>query len=69
MNKWVEVFEELGERAPVWTTTTRSHEVWGRLYEPMRKQLSLGISGQVTPKEIIENIKVEYEKVMQDLGQ
>lgn len=69
MNKWVEVFGELGERAPVWTATSRANEVWSRLYEPIRKELSLGISGQVTPKEIIENIKAEYERVMRDLGQ
>ncbi len=68
MNKWAQVFAQLGERAPVWTATSRANEVWSRLYEPLRKELSLGIAGQATPKQIIENTKNEYERIRKDLG-
>ncbi len=67
MNELSAVFAQLGERAPVWTATSRANVVWSRLYEPLRKQLSLGIAGEVTPKEIIENTKAEYERIMEDL--
>lgn len=70
MNEWADTFSKLGENYPEWAVITRANEIGSRLYyEPLRKQLSLGIAGQATPKEIIENIKAEYEKVMQDLGQ
>ncbi|PNR96730.1 ABC transporter substrate-binding protein [Petrotoga sp. 9PWA.NaAc.5.4] len=68
MNEWAQTFAKLGERAPVWTATSRANEVWSRLTEPIRKQLSLGIAGNVTAKEIITNIKIEYERIMEDLG-
>lgn len=68
VNDWLKVFQDLGETYPEWAVISRAQEVGSRLYyEPLRKQLSLGIAGQVTPKEIIENTKAEYERIMEDL--
>ncbi|MDI3472404.1 MAG: alpha,4-digalacturonate transport system substrate-binding protein [Thermotogaceae bacterium] len=66
-NKWAnEVFSKLGERSPVWTATTRANVIWSKLYDVVRKQLALGITGEVTAKEIVNNLKNEYEKIISE---
>jgi len=63
-NKWAnEVFSKLGERAPVWTAITRANVIWSKLYDVVRKQIALGITGEVTAEEIVKNLRSEYEKI------
>lgn len=63
INKWSKVFAELGERAPVWTATTRANVVWSKLYDVIRKQIALGITGEIGAEEIIKNLREAYEEI------
>ena len=64
MNKWQTTFEVLLSRAPAWTMVDRANTTWSKLYGLIRKQIDLGIIGQVTGKQIIQNLKRDYEKIV-----
>ena len=64
MNRWEKTFATLLVRAPAWTMIDRANATWSKLYNIIRKQIALGITGQVTGKEIVQNLKVSYEKIV-----
>lgn len=63
MNTWQNVFETLLANAPSWTMTTRSSAIYSEMYPNIIKQVSLGIIGQATPSQIIQNLKQIYESL------
>ena len=63
LEEWAEVHLILAERAPAWTTEVRANAVWSRLTDTIRKDISLGITGQMTAEEMIEHWKTEAERV------
>ena len=64
MDEWGKTFAVLLSRAPAWTMTTRANATWSKLYDLIRKQIALGITGQVTGKEIVQNLKTSYESIV-----
>lgn len=64
MNNWEKIYATLLSRAPAWTMLDRANAIWSKLYNLIRKQIALGITGQVTGKEIIQNLKKSYESIV-----
>ncbi len=63
MNKWQETYGALLSRVPGWTMTTRANATWSKLYDLIRKQIALGINGEVNGEEIVNNLKKAYEDI------
>ncbi len=62
INDWEKnVFIPLVSNAPSWTMLDRSSTLYSRIYDPIVKQLQLGIMGQVNGKQIVRNLKNDYE--------
>ena len=67
LETWAEVHQVLAERAPAWSTTVRATAVWSRITDTIRKDISLGITGQMTAKQMIQHWKSEAERVKGEL--
>ncbi|AJG40373.1 sugar ABC transporter substrate-binding protein [Thermotoga sp. RQ7] len=63
-----EVFGYLAANAPEWIVTVRANPVWSKLYDPLRKQISLVIAGQQDLQTALKNIRAEYERIIEELG-
>ncbi|MCW1306133.1 MAG: extracellular solute-binding protein, partial [Candidatus Parvarchaeota archaeon] len=64
INDWEKtVFIPLVSKAPAWTMTDRSSLLYSRIYDPIVKQLQLGIMGQVNGQQIVQNLKNDYESL------
>jgi len=64
VNDWEStVFIPLVSRAPAWAMTDRSSLLYSRIYDPIVKQLQLGIMGQVNGQQIVQNLKKDYESL------
>ncbi len=58
-----DVFIPLLSNAPAWTMLDRSSTLYSSLYDPIVKQLQLGIMGQVNGSQIVKNLKNDYESL------
>jgi alpha-1,4-digalacturonate transport system substrate-binding protein len=67
LETWAEVHQVLAERAPAWSTTVRATAVWSRITDTIRKDIALGITGQMTAKQMIQHWKSEAERVKGEL--
>ena len=63
LEEWAVIHQVLAERAPAWSTKVRANVVWSRLTETIRKDITLGITGQMTAKEMIDHWKSEAARV------
>jgi alpha-1,4-digalacturonate transport system substrate-binding protein len=64
MNKWQKTYSVLLGRAPGWTMLDRANAIWSKLYDLIRKQIALGITGEVSGKGIVQNLKKSYEDIV-----